>query len=76
MNMQLTLAARYLWGRKLRTFLTTLAVVFGVMILFGLNGLLPALMDRFRQNIMATAGKVDLVVSGATDGTFDARIAD
>jgi len=76
MNIQLTLAARYLMGRKLRTFLTTLAVVFGVMILFGLNGLLPALMDRFRQNIMATAGKVDLVVSGATDGTFDASVAD
>jgi hypothetical protein len=28
--LQLTLAARYLWGRKLRTFLTTLSVVFGV----------------------------------------------
>ena len=75
MNFQLTLAARYLMGRKLRTFLTTLAVVFGVMILFGLNGLLPALMDRLRQNIMATAGKVDLVVIGATDGTFNAGVA-
>jgi putative ABC transport system permease protein len=76
MNIQLTLAARYLFGRKLRTFLTTLAVVFGVMILFGLNGLLPALMERFRQSIMTTAGKVDLVVSGATGGTFDAGVAD
>ena len=76
MNFQLTLAARYLTGRKLRTFLTTLAIVFGVMILFGLNGLLPALMERFRQSIMTTAGKVDLVVSGATDGAFDASIAD
>ena len=76
MNIQLTLAARYLMGRKLRTFLTTLAVVFGVMILFGLNGLLPALMDRLRQNIMATAGKVDLVVSGATGGPFDVSIVD
>jgi putative ABC transport system permease protein len=76
MNMQLTLAARYLRGRKLRTFLTTLAVVFGVMILFGLNGLLPALTERLRLNIMATAGKVDLVVSGATDGTFETGSAD
>ncbi|HLF24792.1 MAG TPA: FtsX-like permease family protein [Anaerolineae bacterium] len=76
MNIQLTLAARYLLGRKLRTFLTTLAVVFGVMILFGLNGLLPAMMDLLRLNIMASAGKVDLVVSGATDGAFDAGVAD
>jgi len=34
MSIQLTLAARYLIGHKLRTFLTTLAVVFGVLQLF------------------------------------------
>jgi len=33
MNFQLTLAARYLAGRKLRTFLTTLAIVIAVMVI-------------------------------------------
>jgi|GEM_PF-4773115 len=31
LTLQLSLAARYLWGRKLCTFLTTLAVIFGVL---------------------------------------------
>ena len=31
MSFQFSLAARYLWGRKLRSFLTTLAIVIGVM---------------------------------------------
>ena len=33
LTLQLTLAARYLWGRKLGTFLTTLAIVFGTWVL-------------------------------------------
>ena len=37
MSIQFMLAARYLSGRKLRTFLTTLAVIFGVMIIFGIE---------------------------------------
>ena len=43
MTIQTTLARRYLAGRKLRTFLTTLAIVFGVLVIFGMNTLLPAL---------------------------------
>ena len=43
MNLQLTLAARYLGGRKLRTFLTTLAIVIGVMVIFGMGIYLPRL---------------------------------
>ncbi len=72
MNIQLTLAARYLIGRKLRTFLTTLAVVFGVMIIFGLNGLLPAFAEALQFNLLAAAGQVDLSVTGVTGGVFDA----
>ncbi|HSD83029.1 MAG TPA: FtsX-like permease family protein [Anaerolineae bacterium] len=72
MSIQLTLAARYMTGRKLRTFLTTLAVIFGVTIVFGLNGLLPAFAEAFRQNMMASAGKIDLAVTGAAGGTFEA----
>ena len=43
LTLQLTLAARYLWGRKLRTFLTTFAIVFGAWVIFGmLVALIPA----------------------------------
>lgn len=74
MNMQLRMAARYLWGRKLRTFMTTLAIVLGVMLVFGLNGLLPAFTDAFRRNMLATAGQVDLTVSSETRGGFDSAV--
>lgn len=70
MNIQFTLAARYLLGRKLRTVLTTLAIIFGVMIVFSLNGLIPAFAQTFRQNMLAAAGKVDLAVTGVTGGVF------
>jgi hypothetical protein len=33
LTLQLTLAARYLWGRKLGTFLATLAIVFWAWVL-------------------------------------------
>ena len=41
MNLSFTLARRYLSGRKLRTFLTTLAVIFGVLVIFAMNSILP-----------------------------------
>ncbi len=74
MNMQLRMAARYLWGRKLRTFMTTLAIVLGVMLVFGLNGLLPAFTNAFRRNMLATAGQVDLTVSSETRSGFDSAV--
>ena len=58
MNIQFMLAARYLSGRKLRTFLTTLAVIFGVTIIFALNGMLPAFSQAFRENMLAATGAV------------------
>jgi hypothetical protein len=43
LTLQLTLAARYLWGHKLRTFLTTLAIVFGAWVIFSvIAALIPA----------------------------------
>jgi putative ABC transport system permease protein len=72
----LTLAARYLQGRKLRTFLTTLAIVFGVTIMFGLNGVLPTFAQAIRQNMLAAAGQVDLAVTGKTAGPFDATLVE
>ncbi|MDW8069037.1 MAG: ABC transporter permease, partial [Anaerolineae bacterium] len=72
MRVQLTMALRYLRGRKLRTALTTLAVVFGVAVLFGMNALLPTMLQAFRQTVLATMGKVDLVFTSVTDGPFPA----
>jgi putative ABC transport system permease protein len=68
--MALTMAWRYLTGRKLRSFLTTLAVIFGVMIIFALNALLPTIMQAFDSSVKTAAGAVDLQVTGKTDQTF------
>ncbi len=71
MKIQFLLAWRYLWGRKQRMVLTTLAVVFGVTLLFGLNAMIPAMSEAFRHNMMASAGAVDLSVSSASNNPFD-----
>ena len=63
MNLQFTLAMRYLSGRKLRTILTTLAIVFGVLVIFGMNLILPAFMSAFQANMMAVADKVDATIT-------------
>ena len=76
MNVSITLAWRYLWGRKLRTLLTTLAVVFGVAIIFGLNGMLPGMIDSFNRVLLGAAGQVDLSVTGASGGSFDPAVAE
>ena len=72
MRVQLMMALRYLRGRKLRSALTTMAVVFGVAVLFGMNSLLPTLTQAFRQTVLATTGKVDLIFTSVTEGTFPA----
>jgi len=75
-NISVKLAWRYLWGRKLRTALTTLAVVFGVSVIFGLGSLLPTIIDSFTKTLFATAGTVDLTITSTSGSTFDASIAD
>ncbi len=70
MSIQLTLAARYLMGRKLRTVLTTLAVVFGVFVIFGMNILLPTLLDAFTNNIRAASKQVDVTITHNTGEAF------
>ncbi len=72
MRVQLLMALRYLRTRKTRTALTTLAILFGVAILFGMNTILPSMMQVFRQGMLAAAGEVDLVFSSVTDGPFPA----
>ena len=69
MNAYLTIPARYLLGRKLRTVLTTLAVVFGVMVVFAVNMLLPTITAALNASVMGATGQVDLTVSSATGET-------
>jgi putative ABC transport system permease protein len=75
MNLQLTLAWRYLNGRKLRSFLTTLAVIFGVLIIFGMNIILPTMMASFQANMMAATGTVDATITHVTGGGFSPGVA-
>jgi len=70
MIFDIKLAFRYLSGRKLRTFLTTLSILFGVMIIFGLNGVIPSLQDSFRRGVMFSTGQVDFTVTSLTQGPF------
>lgn len=75
MKLQLTLAWRYLYGRKLRTFLTTLAVVFGVMVIFGMNIILPTMLQAFQANIMAAGNLVDVTVTHKSGSGFPMEAA-
>jgi putative ABC transport system permease protein len=74
MNLQLTLAARYLGGRKLRTFLTTLAIVIGVMVIFGMGILLPTMNDAFNRSMLAASGQADVMITHKTGENFSATM--
>lgn len=73
MIFDIKLALRYLAGRKLRTALTTLSILFGVMIIFGLNGVIPSLQDSLRNTMMLTAGQVDFTVTTSAQAPFDEK---
>ncbi len=72
MTLQLLLAWRYLRGRKLRTFLTTLAVVFGVFVIFAMNLILPTVTRAMFISVQGANAMVDFTVTHATGGTFPA----
>ncbi len=74
MNLQLTLAARYLWGRKLRSFLTTLAIIMGVMVVFGMGVMLPTMMDAFQRGLVAISGQVDATITHKTSEGFSTSV--
>lgn len=74
MRGQFLLAFRYLTGRKTRLVLTTLAIVFGVMVLFGMNSMLPGVMNGFRHTMITAAGKVDITVSSSSNNMFDQAV--
>ncbi len=71
MKGQFLLAWRYLTGRKQRMLLTTLAVIFGVAVLFGMNSMLPGMITTFRHSMITAAGKVDLSISSKSNSPFD-----
>lgn len=75
MNVSARLAWRYLIGRPGRMVLTTLAIVLGVALIFGLNGIMPGLIDVFNRTLFGAAGQVDLSVTSQSGGSFDPSIA-
>jgi len=76
MGFQLSLAGRYLWGRKLRSFLTTLAIVIGVMTIFGMGTVMPSFVQSFQQSLLALSGQVDVTVTHKTGEAFSAGVLD
>jgi putative ABC transport system permease protein len=76
MGIQLTLAARYLGGRRLRALLTTLAVVFGVLVIFGMNILVPTMLQAFQSTMMGASDQVDMTIRLKSGDSFSAALAD
>lgn len=74
LSFQITLAARYLWGRKLRTILTTLAILLGTLVIFGMNILLPTMIQAFQTNMLAVSGQVDITVTHRSGEAFSDKI--
>jgi putative ABC transport system permease protein len=65
------MAWHYLMGRKLRSALTTLAIVFGVALIFAMNLVLPSAQRAFTQSLEAQSEGVDLNIAGAAGEAFD-----
>lgn len=67
---QMTLMGlRYLNGRRLRTALTTVAIVFGVAMIFAINLALPSMQEAFQQTITSFTG-ADLSVTSVSGESF------
>ncbi|MBC8506560.1 MAG: ABC transporter permease [Anaerolineales bacterium] len=68
---ELPLAWSYIKGRPIRTTMTILSIVIGVMMMFGLNGLAPAFQDMFVSSTQSMAlSNVDLYVTRRDGGFF------
>lgn len=76
MNAYFSIPARYLMGRKLRTFLTTLAVVFGVTVVLAVNMMMPTIWAALNASEMGVTGQVDMTVTSATGAPFPASVLD
>ncbi len=75
MSFPITLAWRYLSRRKLRTLLTTSAIAFGVLIIFGMNLLLPTMLEALKANMMAASGAVDVTITHISGSGFPQQVA-
>jgi putative ABC transport system permease protein len=71
MNTYITIPLRYLRGRMTRTILTTLAIVFGVAVIFGVNILLPSLLSVVNAGVVGATGQAQVTVNSAGGATFD-----
>jgi putative ABC transport system permease protein len=71
MSTFITMAFRYLAGRKMRTTLTTLAIVFGVAVILAGNLTLPGAIAAFRSVTLTTADAVDMTVTSRTGAAFN-----
>lgn len=71
---QIKLASKYLLGRRLRSILTTLAIVIGTLIIFGTNIMLPTMVKSFQTNIQAISGQVDVTITQKTGESFSRNI--
>jgi putative ABC transport system permease protein len=70
MTFQINLALQYLTGRKLRAFLTTLAIVIGVMVIFGMGILLPTFTDALQKALISASGQVDVTITHKSGEAF------
>lgn len=68
---QMTLMGlRYLNGRRLRTVLTTLAIVFGVALIFAINLVLPSAVNAFKQSLSGISG-ADVTITSVSGESFE-----
>jgi putative ABC transport system permease protein len=72
MRFQMILAGKYMRGRKLRTFLTTLAIVIGVMVISAMGILAPTMSQAFNQSLLAASGQTDVMITHKTGEAFAA----
>ena len=67
---ELPMAIGYLKGRPIRSIMTILSILIGVMMMFGMNGMAPAFRDLFISSTQSMAlTEVDLYVT-RRDGSF------
>ncbi|HSH03261.1 MAG TPA: FtsX-like permease family protein [Anaerolineae bacterium] len=74
MKIQLTLAWRYLTGRKLRAALTILSITLGIMLIFGLSAIVPAFADLINNDIEASKVEFDIIITRDGQALFPATL--
>jgi len=68
---ELPLALSYIKGRPIRAIMTILSIVIGVMMMFGLNGMAPAVKDLFISSTQSMAlSNIDLYITRRDGGFF------